>query len=224
MGLKESGLRGSLRNVSVGIDAIPDSENLHAHYDAQLLLLDDQDTMSEWPDQSGNDNDIPSVGSPTYETDAINGNPAVLFDGEDDKFEGDWDDLDSAPYSIYVVVVLNNTSITGRIVNEDSNNQFLRWDDGNWETREVSGSSDENIKQLSFLLENSNFAALYEEGAETGTTTSPRMETWSDLTIGARETENYWEGHIGEIIFYDVFHDSETRQEVESYLFSRWGI
>ena len=43
MGLKESGLRGSLRNVSVGIDAIPDS----------LLTRDDDNTDSTGEVEAG---------------------------------------------------------------------------------------------------------------------------------------------------------------------------
>ena len=43
MGLKESGLRGSLRNVSVGIDAIPDSGGDHEYHfadDASTTIVD----------------------------------------------------------------------------------------------------------------------------------------------------------------------------------------
>ena len=47
MGLKESGLRGSLRNVSVGIDAIPDSEVLDDWLDGNITSSrDDFDTTS----------------------------------------------------------------------------------------------------------------------------------------------------------------------------------
>ena len=52
MGLKESGLRGSLRNVSVSIDAIPDSavgQNTDAFY-----RFDDDDTTATLTDLEGN--------------------------------------------------------------------------------------------------------------------------------------------------------------------------
>ena len=46
MGLKESGLRGSLRNVSVGIDAIPDSD-VYLHDDWGDNKLQDRDDSGE---------------------------------------------------------------------------------------------------------------------------------------------------------------------------------
>ena len=61
MGLKESGLRGSLRNVSVGIDAIPDSEA-----DEKLLhrwVLDDVNDSVEDSigDQDGTVSNVSSI-------------------------------------------------------------------------------------------------------------------------------------------------------------------
>ena len=46
MGLKESGLRGSLRNVSVGIDAIPDPEDWQS-YDIGVFPEDYTDDLGE---------------------------------------------------------------------------------------------------------------------------------------------------------------------------------
>ena len=49
MGLKESGLRGSLRNVSVGIDAIPDSGLLHDDWsDSPSVTSDGLADRSTW--------------------------------------------------------------------------------------------------------------------------------------------------------------------------------
>jgi len=79
MGLKESGLRGSLRNVSTDIPAIPDSAV--SQWDAQSLDLPDGETVDPWPDKIGN-NDATLVSSGvTYQADEINGHPAVRFSG-----------------------------------------------------------------------------------------------------------------------------------------------
>ena len=73
MGLKESGLRGSLRNVSVGIDAIPDSEHKY---------LFENFSESIWEDSRG-DNDI-TVNGLSEDSDAFNGVGGVTGDGSDD--------------------------------------------------------------------------------------------------------------------------------------------
>ena len=78
MGLKESGLRGSLRNVSVGIDAIPDSEA-----DQKLvhrwLLSEDSDPFED----SESDADATNNGT-TQVTGDYAGGAAREGDGTDD--------------------------------------------------------------------------------------------------------------------------------------------
>ena len=73
MGLKDSGLRGSLRNVSVGIDAIPDSA-IH-HY------ITGDFTESNWPDDIGNI-DIDDIDSGiSFNSTAFDGSGGVSGDG-----------------------------------------------------------------------------------------------------------------------------------------------
>ena len=84
MGLKESGLRGSLRNVSVGIDAIPD-ETLYRHNGSETETVDGE-TVDPWPDIVG-DVDLAAFNSPTLQEGSLNGTDAVLTDGIDDGLE-----------------------------------------------------------------------------------------------------------------------------------------
>ena len=86
MGLKESGLRGSLRNVSVGIDAIPDSVVYHPV--VSEAALSEGDPISSIPDLVADD-DWSAVGSPTYRADEINGEDVAELDGIDDGFVSD---------------------------------------------------------------------------------------------------------------------------------------
>ena len=74
MGLKESGLRGSLRNVSVGIDAIPDGALLYYRFD------DDSDTTIAIDDIGDNDG---SIDGATYDSDSLAGSNALRFGGSD---------------------------------------------------------------------------------------------------------------------------------------------
>ena len=76
MGLKESGLRGSLRNVSVGIDAIPDSEDLHYGW------LMDEGTGSTFTDYAQDEE--ASLSGGTWIDGDWPGNWAIEFDGAGD--------------------------------------------------------------------------------------------------------------------------------------------
>ena len=77
MGLKEPGLRGSLRNVSVGIDAIPDS--VEYQYVAENFA-------SPWPDEVGDaDMSVNGLGSSTFS----NGENSVNGDGSSDDGTAD---------------------------------------------------------------------------------------------------------------------------------------
>ena len=72
MGLKESGLRGSLRNVSVGIDAIPDSA---------VWQVVAEDFGDSWSDQVGDaDLDVDGLSEST-----MDGADSIFGDGNSDN-------------------------------------------------------------------------------------------------------------------------------------------
>ena len=95
MGLKESGLRGSLRNVSVGIDAIPDSDIYQ--YDAS-----DKTDVDPWVADVGDD--ALAVGAPTVITDEIGDKNVVDYDGVDDAHETQHTSDNSQDQTYYLVV------------------------------------------------------------------------------------------------------------------------
>lgn len=92
MGLKESGLRGSLRNVSVGTLGIPDSGL------ARYRL--EENVNDEWFD-----NDATSTTSLTFSTDSYEGSFAGVFNGTDTEAQ-----LPFAPASEWSVAVAFKTT------------------------------------------------------------------------------------------------------------------
>lgn len=80
MGFKEGGLRGSLRNVSVGATEIPDSVVTQYRYE------DDSDTTVAI-DSIGNN--PATISGATYTADAIVGSLALDHDGSDDESTSD---------------------------------------------------------------------------------------------------------------------------------------
>ena len=109
MGLKESGLRGSLRNVSVGIDAIPDSELLQAYWP---INEGSGDTVA---DQEG-DNDGTRVGADWVSADGIDQDDALDIVGDSDVIQTP---LDLSGFSELTVVMLAKTT--------DNDDRFQYW-------------------------------------------------------------------------------------------------
>ena len=120
MGLKESGLRGSLRNVSVGIDAIPDSA-IH-----QYLVNDF--TTSNWPDSVGT-SDIETISGLTEDSTAFDSVGGVSGDGIDDFGESDtMGDFGSNMLSDWAISIPIQTTDDASVpfgLNDQSNNMVL---------------------------------------------------------------------------------------------------
>ena len=66
------------------VQVLPVTNNLEVWYDASTLTLSDSDPVTAWTDQSGNGRDLATwQGTPTFETNEINGLPAVRFDANE---------------------------------------------------------------------------------------------------------------------------------------------
>ena len=121
MGLKESGLRGSLRNVSVGIDAIPDGSLYYfgsSYESGDDIWLDQNDRV-----------DMSLTGDETA-TD-VNGDEAVRFDGDSDhgiiELPSDFEGQDLNEVSIEIAVAFEHTSTDFMfgVANRDENEQRI---------------------------------------------------------------------------------------------------
>lgn len=84
MGLKEAGLRGSLRNVSTGVGAIPDVGIEHQWNPNELSATTD-DLITSFPAEIGAV-DL-SGGSPRYDASFIGTTAGLDYDGTDDKLD-----------------------------------------------------------------------------------------------------------------------------------------
>ena len=61
---------------------------LQVWYDASTLSLNDGEQVTAWADRSGNGRDLVSwTGTPTFETNEINGLPAVRFDADNENLQ-----------------------------------------------------------------------------------------------------------------------------------------
>ena len=236
MGLKESGLRASLRNVSTGVIAIPDSENLQSHYVASEIDASDGDPISTWPDSSGSFD--ATGGDPIYREDEIGGEPALEFNsGNQDVFDTGHQQNTNDPRTMYFAVRVDGPT-----------NDWARWwgaQDG--DNRSYLGATNDSGYTIVYadnftdsgsfpygswhihsITAGSGTVEWFDNGSSIDSASYTGQGTL-DATdrIGAMDNDgvrDYIDGYIAEILRYDVDHDDSARSEVESYLNDKYGV
>ena len=169
MGLKESGLRGSLRNVSVGIDAIPDSgTNQWPH--------DDDASQNTLTDSIGNTDG--QINGPIYEAGKGVSGLHLAYDGVDDHTlftDGAQFDEDSFDWFLWVrpdettdadrIIDYHSTEFTVTVRTNSNDGLQAQIDNGD-------GGSNVSIEEdnvltvgewsfVAFVADNGNEAQLY---------------------------------------------------------------
>ena len=101
---------------SVGPGGVGSPASLKVWLRAEDLSLNSGDPVNTWTDQSGNGNDATDGGSnpPSFTTGAVNGQPAVTFDGNNDQLDIGVSDIINLPggdNTVYSVVANASTNI-----------------------------------------------------------------------------------------------------------------
>ena len=194
------GLKGSLRNVSTGVSAIPDSA---------IVQLDarDSDTITQSNGEVTGWGDRVTGETLTGTADGlgdINGNQAVTFD-HNESHGLDTDQINpTAPYTAFVVVDLDDAGGNRTAFGPEGSPQpLLRWD-GEWQYirdgETQNGTSTDAVTLLTVAEpENTGEVLLREDGAETSSSTDESGESLDGLAVGYRASENdrVWSGEIG---------------------------
>ena len=227
MGLKESGLRGSLRSVSTGVPAIPDEQDLHAHYD-----FSQEDGSLPITDQTGNGRDIVNGGYSGVSAD-INGVQAGEFDGTSDGVYTDQFASNlSPPYTYAYVAELNdppNNELSIPVNSQFESTdlaQFIHRTDSLNTVQMGYGDILRGGSEFDTLVTGifSSSGSLRTMGVErdTGDTTGQSAEA---VEIGSRGggTDRNFDGKFGELLVYDGDKSSNIG-EIEGYLADKWGI
>lgn len=212
-------------------DAIPpDSEDLHAWYDATEISASDGDAISTWPDESGNGYDLTSGTAPTYKASVINGNPVVRHDGVDDYLDVNWAAF-AQPNHIFAVwrfQALDNNNITPVYHGENGNNRHTlgERDTDNWRIfsgSNVEGGSKDTNNHISAALYDGANSYLRLEGGQV-LSGDAGSEGMGGMTTGSNNSQAvYGQVDIGEILIYPM-DKSAVESDIESYLSDKWGI
>jgi len=223
----------------------PDASNLIANYDALAITgLSDGQVVNTWADQSGNNRDMsPDDGTdPRYETNEINGNPAV--EGQSDYF-ADGNFLPNA-YTYYLVYKQNGGSqktayatyqsfgsfINGAFTKFDLNGIVTAYGNGSTGVQPLSTFSfnpqDGNPHVLTVGVDADNGIIVNRVDGDEDVLTNLTTLTISHgdlyLMTGENVKGRSFDGFQAQNLFYDGLHDATTRASVEAFLASKWGI
>lgn len=206
-------------------------------YAADELSLNDQDSVTSWPDSWTSGNDL-SGGSPTYVTNQINGLPVVSFDGTDDVLDDGGSSGTSTQPNTYLMVVENVVTSTAIQYIIDSfettgdRNRFL-WSGANDEWFMGAGTgfavpnnnpSEANPIILSAIFDGAD-SELRLNGSVIGTG-DVGNQALLGLSIGSSDnTTAYGEFDLGELLACNA--DLRATGELaaqEQRLADKWGI
>ena len=215
------------------IPEIPDSENLHAHFDLQQQPESDGVTIDPLVDQSGNGHDADAVGGPTMNAGGFNGEDCATLDGVDDGWvvpDTSFTDLNQ-PYTIYWVGVLDEGESNDQQIHDNGgdNRAIIRWKgDGNDDWGVWSGGWVDNTGTFSDNIVagvyNSTSSVIETESAESSGDAG--TNSLSDLGLGHRSDngDRHMNGRWCEFAVYDAEHDASTRSGWFQYATARWNL
>lgn len=213
---------------------IPDEEDLHARYDATELSLSDGETPDPWPDETGNGHDLSPGGGPTYQSDGINGNAGVNFDGSDDNFTVSFTSV-SQPVHIFAVIIDNNGGSSSAEYLWDGTNSenAVSWRyGGGGGIQAINAGADVSISNViqgepmitNALYDGSNSLLRQNGGEQSSSGDVGTNSLEGGFTLGARaDTSNNGAYDVGEILIYPM-DKSGIQGDVEQYLSDKWGV
>jgi hypothetical protein len=222
----EQSLQHAGSPLGLGYSAIPDSEDLHALFDATDLALSDGATVATWPDNTGSF-DLSSDTGQTFETEVRNGNPVVRFDGVDDYLDVSWSGL-SQPNHIFAVAQFRTwNSGTEVLFDSNGSDQHLyRAQDTGWDLfagAGISGGTVDNNWHIHSILLDGPDSEIRIDGAQVASGDAG-AETMPGLTLAATQgLAGFGAIDVGEMAVYPI-NKSSNREAIESYLADKWGI
>lgn len=204
-------------------------------------------TVSQWSDKSGGNRHATqgtANNQPTYTTNAVNGRPALSFDGTNDSFRSTA--ALGSSHSVFAVVKMNVRKIAGIVAGGNADQADLIYGDGSSAfsgtrygafgvARAVygGGTITTSVYQVvtavlsgGTLPSNLSMWTNGTGGVVTTVTagTAPNAKLDASIYIGTSAGNHFLNGDIAELIFYTSALSTSNRQRVERYLGTKYGI
>lgn len=231
--------------VGGGFDPAPSgpplSDTLVVHYDAQSITgLANGDAVATVTDVTGGGRDLPTANSPTYQAAAINGYPAIRFNGTNQSARATFADTIAQPFTIYAVARPLALDADRRIFDSSTVNEAAL-------ITIPSGTSFGSLARYSAYAGADLPAATGPQAGQAGVFSlvftgganqlfNPnRSGAVTRFQVNASALAGFTLGaagnlvlpanvDIGEILIYSGAHSATERRQVEIYLADRWGI
>lgn len=223
--------------AQTGPGGIGDASTLEVWLDASQLNLSDNDPVSSFTDFSGNNNHAEQGSSsfqPIYKTNQINGNPAIQFDGTNDRLD-------------FISNITNFETTTYTVFNPDNSanhcvlmtqNHYLFFNGANVQ---LAYNNFSQIIRNRFTLSNNSFVWYASDAGAIGASTTIYSKikvtsftrqaslNRSRSVLGSYYTNgnfynNFFLGGIAEIIVFNEKHNEVQQRIVRNYLNSKYDL
>lgn len=236
-----------------GIGSTDGSSNLVLWLKADQGVTTSGSSVTNWADQSGYGNDA-SQGSgslqPLFQASAINGQPAIQFDGSNDELTIPDDNSLDASTGLTMFIVFNADVIDGSpdgLISKrnssssqeayslflyQNNYMYLDIDDSDERFNNGSAYSAGTTYITGVTFDGSlgsNQSKIFTNGSQDVANTESESSIGnysSDITIASLNVGygNHVDGYIAEIIIYDRTLDDVEKYQVEDYLANKYGV
>lgn len=212
------------------------SASLFGWWTAADIALTDGAAVTSWPDRAASDRALaPNTSSPTYVTGAINGKPAVRFNGTTDAMYNTAFPVLNQPITAFIVAKRTAATATiaallnSAIVSDEwtaallvSDTQNIGAYAGEFAVGPAATSTNPNIYEAVFSGTNSVLAVN-----GTSSTVNAGTDPWSGgVTVGANAGRlgEWFNGDVAEVIVYSGALSSADRAAVRAALGSKYAI
>ena len=196
---------------------------LSAWYDASQLALSDNAPVLTWPDESPAGKNLTQmyIGAPTFKTNVLNGKPVVRFSGDSQTLS-----TSATMTMLHWFVVARFRQATfptynGLLTGPGGNDLYLIG------TLGTATFYHHAISSYEYRMDGVTYEPPWPAPMNNvfgnislgrGLTTTVPLQVGQDRD----QTDRWWDGDVAEIVVYDHVLSSVERQQVESYLNSKW--
>lgn len=221
---KGGGFTTEFSPISVG--------NLKAWYKSDTGITLNGSTVSQWNDQSGNSKNLiqaTAANQLTYVSNAINGYPALQFDGVNDLMTL------AVPYSgntfnelTFFVVTARSTNPSNNFILFSSATDYMYWNQptnfrvGDTSLADTMSNNVYYIKAATASV-SGNQVKYYSNGVNIGTNNSPVNTNWREFS-GIGSSYGYPKGFIVEILIYNKILNPAEFGNVSALLSGKYNI
>lgn len=232
----------SIPNITLWMETTMDNSVLSS---TNGYAPEDGDTISTWIDQNPqsttqiNASQGTNAQRPLYASNAINGLPALSFDGSADNLVTTSDPVNASTYSVFMVLERTASTAGPAFCGNFGNQGIMIGHDSSTSVVQQSANGGFNnphytipaysapVPQIQvYTVDNSGNGTFYLNGVNTGTSGGlGGYAIPATYLIGSNANgHNLYKGYFGELIVYNRNLKASEISDIQKYLAKKWGI